>query len=62
MYTQNDINLIKKNIDIIKEDATKMKLEILEPTLKEFKEDFIDDIYIRRNPYTHYKKRSTNTT
>jgi len=38
MYTQNDINLIKKNIDIIKEDATKMKLEILEPTLKEFKE------------------------
>lgn len=38
MYNQNDINLIKKNIDIIKEDATKKKLEILEPTLIEFKE------------------------
>lgn len=38
MYNQNDIDLIKKNIDIIKEDATKKKLEIMEPTLKEFKE------------------------
>jgi len=38
MYNQNDIDLIKKNIDIIKDDATKKKLEIMEPTLKEFKE------------------------
>ena len=38
MYNQNDIDLIKKNIDIIKDEATKKKLEIMEPTLKEFKE------------------------
>ena len=38
MYNQDDIELIKKNIDIIKEDALKLKLNIMEPTLKEFKE------------------------
>jgi hypothetical protein len=31
----------------------------LESTLKEFKEDFIDTLYVRRNPFTHYKQRKT---
>ena len=49
MYKQNDIDLIKKNIDIIKDEATKKKLEILEPTLKEFKEVFYVILdYIKR--------------
>jgi len=38
MYKENDINLIKKNMDIIKNDAKRKQLEILEPTSKEFKE------------------------
>ena len=29
----------------------------LEKNLKEFREDFVDTLYIRRNPYTHYKQR-----
>ena len=31
----------------------------LESTLKEFKEDFIDTLYVIRNPFTYYKKRNT---
>ena len=38
MYRQDDIDIIKKNMDIIKDDAMKKKLDILEPTLNEFKE------------------------
>jgi len=38
MYNQDDIDLIRKNIDIIKDDAMKNKLEIMEPTMTEFKE------------------------
>jgi len=51
MYKQSDIDLIKKNIDIIKDDATKKKLEIMEPTLKEFKEVYsviLDYIKIKK--------------
>ena len=33
MYNQDDIDLIRKNIDIIKDDAMKNKLEIMEPTM-----------------------------
>ena len=32
MYRENDIDIIKKNIDKIKEDALREKLNILEPT------------------------------
>jgi hypothetical protein len=52
MYKQYDIDLIKKNIDIIKDDATKKKLEIMEPTLKEFKEVYsviLDYIKSKKN-------------
>jgi hypothetical protein len=38
MYRQNDIDIIKKNMDIIKDDAMRKKLDIMEPTMKEFKE------------------------
>ena len=38
MYRQQDIDIIKQNIDIIEDDAMKRKLEILEPTMVEFKE------------------------
>ena len=38
MYRENDIELIKNNMDIIKDDAMKKRLEIIEPTIKEFKE------------------------
>jgi len=38
MYRQYDLDVIKKNMDFIKDEAMKKKLDILEPTLKEFKE------------------------
>lgn len=38
MYRQNDIDIIKKNMDTIKDDALRKKLDIMEPTMKEFKE------------------------
>jgi hypothetical protein len=38
MYRQNDIDVIKKNMDIIKDDAMRKKLDMMEPTMKEFKE------------------------
>jgi hypothetical protein len=38
MYKQDDVDLIRKNIDMIKDDAMKKKLEIMEPTIIEFKE------------------------
>ena len=38
MYREKDIDLIKNNMDIIKDDAMKKRLEIIEPTIKEFKE------------------------
>ena len=38
MYRHNDIEVLKKNIDNIKDDALRQKLDILEPSLKEFKE------------------------
>ncbi len=40
MYRQTDIEVIKKNIDTIKDDALRKKLEVLEPTMKEF-----EDVY-----------------
>ena len=38
MYRQTDLDAIKNNIDIIKDDAMRKKLDILEPTMKEFNE------------------------
>jgi hypothetical protein len=38
MYKQDDVDLMRKNIDIIKDDAMKKKLELMEPTIIEFKE------------------------
>ena len=34
MYRQTDIELVRKNIDTIKDDAMRKKLNTLEPTLK----------------------------
>ena len=33
MYNQDDVDLMRKNIDIIKDDAMKKKLELMEPTI-----------------------------
>ena len=38
MYKQSEIELMRKNIDTIKDDAMREKLTNLEPTMKEFKE------------------------
>ena len=38
MYRQSDLDDIKKNINHIKDEAMQKKLEILEPTMKEFNE------------------------
>ena len=38
MYNQDDVDLMRKNIDIIKDDAMKKKLELMETTIIEFKE------------------------
>lgn len=40
MYRQDDINVIEKNIDTIKNEARRKTLELMEPTLKEFTEVF----------------------
>jgi len=50
MYRQSDIVEIKSNMDNIKDEAMKRKLEVLEPTLKEYKEvyDVILDFVKRK--------------
>jgi len=55
MYRQTDIELVRKNIDTIKDDAMRKKLDTLEPTLKEFKEvyDIIVE-YIKKNKLKIY--------
>ena len=52
MYRQNDIDVIKKNMDTIKDDAMRKKLDIMEPTMKEFKE-----VYAVILEYIKKKKR-----
>lgn len=55
MYRQTDIELVKKNIDTIKDDAMRKKLDTLEPTLKEFKEVYeIIVEYIKKNKLKIY--------
>ena len=49
MYRQTDIAIMKTNIDFIKEEAMNKKLEILDPTLKEYNEVYAVIVdYIKR--------------
>jgi hypothetical protein len=49
MYRQNDLITMKTNMDYIKDEAMKKKLDTLEPTLKEFNEVYAIIVdYIKR--------------
>ena len=50
MYRQTDLEHIKKNLDYIKEEALKKRLDIIEPTMKEYKDVYAAILeYIKKN-------------